>query len=220
MKIRLVVFDVDGVLTEVRSSWAFVHEALGVADRAKKYAEMFERGEIDYEKWMELDTSLWVEATGGKITRWDLERILSGIPIRRDASDVSRCIHRMGKRVALLSGGIDLLVARVAAVVGAEAWMANVLRFDKEWRLVPGGLPVVGVTKVKALRYLLGQLEVSPEATMYVGDSAWDADAMRIVGYPVAFGDDRALNSIAKYKVRSLSEICELLQIIERQKDA
>ena len=215
MKVKLVVFDVDGVLTEVPSSWAFVHEALGVSEQARRYAEMFERGEITYEEWMRLDTELWVRATNGAITRWDLERILARVPLRPEAQDVARCIHRMGKRLALLSGGIDLLVARVASLVGAELWMANSLSFDARWRLVPGGVPAVGVDKARALRHIMGEMGVSGSETMYVGDSKWDAAAMQLVGYPVAFGDDPALAQVAKYRISSLGEVCDLLKKIE-----
>ncbi len=215
MRIKLVVFDVDGVLTEVDSSWGYVHRALGVQGRAREIADMFERGEIKYEEWMLLDTGLWVEATGGRITRWDLERILSGIPIRGDAPEVSRCLHRMGKRIALVSGGIDLLVARVASVVGADLWVANQLSFDRNWRLVPGGLPVVGVDKGRALRRVLWELNVDAAETMYVGDSRWDLEAMRLVGYPVAMGSDPALEGVARYRISRLAEVCDLVKKIE-----
>ncbi len=216
MRIKAVVFDVDGVLTEVNSSWGFVHRTLGVEERAKEIARRFERGEIRYDEWMRLDTQLWVEATGGRITRWDLERILSAIPIRREAQEVARCLHAMGKRVALVSGGIDLLVSRVASVVGAELWVANQLSFDKAWRLVPGGLPIVGADKAKALRRVLWELSASPEEAMYVGDSVWDVEAMRVVAYPVAMGPDPAVNSVARYRVGSLLELCELVRDIEK----
>ncbi|ADL19224.1 Phosphoserine phosphatase [Acidilobus saccharovorans 345-15] len=215
MKVKAVIFDVDGVLTEVKSSWGFVHETLGVADRARRYAEMFERGEITYQDWLRLDTGLWVEATGGQITRWDLERILSRIPLRPCIREVSICIHRMGKRIALLSGGIDLLVARVADVVGADLWMANQLSFDSRWRLVPGGVAAVGVNKARAIKLLAGELGVSLGEVMYVGDSQWDAGAMKLVGYPVAMGDDASLEGVAKYRVNRLSEVCDLLKKIE-----
>ena len=216
MRVKVVVFDVDGVLTEVDSSWGFVHRALGVEERAREIANMFERGEISYEEWMRLDTQLWLEATGGRITRWDLERILSAIPIRREAPDVARCLHSMGKRIALVSGGIDLLVSRVASVVGAELWVANQLSFDKTWRLVPGGLPVVGVDKARALRRVLWELRAEPDEAMYVGDSRWDVDAMRVVAYPVAMGSDPTVLSVAKYRVESLGELCDLVRKIEK----
>ncbi|AMD30859.1 HAD-IB family phosphatase [Acidilobus sp. 7A] len=215
MKVKAVIFDVDGVLTEVKSSWGFVHEALGVADKAKKYAEMFKKGEISYQDWLRLDTGLWVEATNGQITRWDLERVLSRIPLRSCIKDVSVCIHRMGKRIALLSGGIDLLVARVADAIGADLWTANMLSFDSRWRLVPGGVAAVGVNKGRAIKLLAGELGVRLEEVLYVGDSEWDSEAMKLVGFPVALGDDESLSGVAKYRIKRLSEVCDLLRKIE-----
>jgi len=40
-KLRLVVFDVDGTLIKVESSWQHLHEQLGTWDRGRKYAEQF-----------------------------------------------------------------------------------------------------------------------------------------------------------------------------------
>jgi len=40
-KLRLVVFDVDGTLVKVESSWQHLHEQLGTWDRGRKYAERF-----------------------------------------------------------------------------------------------------------------------------------------------------------------------------------
>ncbi len=215
MKVKLVVFDVDGVLTEVKSSWSFIHQRLGVADKAKEYAAMFERGEITYADWLRLDTSLWVESTGGRLTRWDLERIVSEIPLRPCVTQVSVCIHMMGKRIALLSGGVDLFVARVASVVGADLWMSNQLSFDSRWRLVPGGVAAVGVDKARALKSLVGELGVELSEVMYVGDSKWDVGAMRLVGYPVAIGDDTEVASVARYRIKELREVCDVLSDIE-----
>jgi len=58
-KLRLVVFDVNGTLTKVVSSWQFLHERLGTWDKGKQYAEQFFRGVITYEDLARLDASLW-----------------------------------------------------------------------------------------------------------------------------------------------------------------
>ncbi|MGC8620668.1 MAG: HAD-IB family phosphatase [Caldisphaera sp.] len=213
--IKLVVFDVDGVLTNVKSSWEFLHEYFDVADKAKEYYKKFEKGEIDYMEWMRLDTSLWIDKNNGKLKIEELVKILSKIPVRDEIKDVSICLHKNKKTIALLSGGIDILVNRIADIIGAEIWMANELEFNKFGYLVPGGLPMVGTNKEKALMRILQYLNVEPQETMYVGDSKWDYNAMIKVGYPVLFGNDESLLNISKYKISNLNQICDIIKKIE-----
>ncbi|AFZ70523.1 HAD-superfamily, subfamily-IB PSPase-like hydrolase [Caldisphaera lagunensis DSM 15908] len=215
-KIKLVVFDVDGVLTKEKSSWGFVHKHFNVEDKAKIYFEKFEKGEINYVDWMKLDTSLWIEKNNGKLKRETLIEILNKIEVRPEAQEVSMCLHKKRKLIALISGGIDLLVSRISKVIGADFWFANELEFDKFGYLIPGGYPLVGVNKEKPLKMLLLSENIKPDEAAYVGDSTWDASAMKLVKYPIQFGDDESLSNIAKFKINNLKEICNIINEIEK----
>ena len=63
-KLRLIVFDVDGTLLKVTSSWQFLHEKLGTWNKGKQHAEEFYQGIITYEEWARLDLEY--------IARWNL----------------------------------------------------------------------------------------------------------------------------------------------------
>jgi phosphoserine phosphatase len=215
-KIKLVVFDVDGVLTKEKSSWEFIHKYFNVEDKAKIYFKKFQNGEINYLEWMKLDTGLWIEKNNGKLKREKLIEILNKIEIRPEAKEVSYCLHKNKKLIALISGGIDLLVSRVSEIVGADYWFSNELEFDKYGYLIPGGYPLVGTNKEKPLKMIFLSEGISSEETIYVGDSIWDISAMKNVGYPVQFGDDNLLSNVAKYKINNLKEICDLIYKIER----
>ena len=217
-RVKLVIFDMDGVLVPIKSSWQYVHEKLGVEDRAREYLEKYERGEIDYLEWMRLDTGLWVEATRGRLTVWELERLFRDVPVREEAVRAARWLRRHGIIYGIISGGIDLLAKRVAREIGADFFLANQLSYDKRGRLVPGGKPVVGVKKHLAVKRVAGEYGVPLENVMFVGDSKWDREAMRIVGYPVIYGDcdDRSLLEAAKCRIRSLDELPRLIEHIER----
>jgi phosphoserine phosphatase len=216
LRVRLVIFDVDGVLVPVKSSWQYLHDFFGVSREAEVYRVMFERGLIDYVRWMELDVMLWVKARGGPIHRSELLEILSRIEVDPEAPAVSRWLKRRGVRIALVSGGVDLLVSRVAEVVGADIWMANKLSFDKRGYLVPRGVPLVGVWKDKAVKTIARALNIGLDSTMFVGDSIWDKPAMEIVGYPVRYRDEEGiLGDVARYEIRKLGELVELVKLIE-----
>lgn len=216
MKIKLVIFDVDGVLVHVRSSWHYIHERLGVAEEAERVKDMFTSGSIDYVKWMELDTRLWINARGGKLHKKDLLEILSDIEVDREAPQVFRWLRKRGVRIAMVSGGVDLLVSRIAETLGADIWLANKLSFDKKGYLVPGGIPLVGVWKDKAVKLITNELRISLGETAFIGDSEWDAPAMAIVGYPISYGPhSEALKGVAKYHINKLTELINLIEAIE-----
>ena len=220
--LEAVFFDVDGVLTEVRSSWEYVHRRLGVLEEAREYYRAFVEGRISYEDWMALDTGLWVRARGGRLHRRELEGILSEVKVRRGARELVSWLHRRGVKVALVSLGVELLVNRVAWEVGADAWVAPRLRFDKRGYLQPGGIPLPAPRgprdKGWAVRRLSWMLGVDPSRSAYVGDSIWDASAFRAVGYPIGFGDDLGeAEGLVACRARNLEEVRRRLEeIMER----
>ena len=56
---KLALFDLDGTLTRERSSWEYIHRRLGVwEENAEKFQEAFLRGEIDYNRFCELDAKI------------------------------------------------------------------------------------------------------------------------------------------------------------------
>jgi phosphoserine phosphatase len=220
-RVKMVIFDMDGVLVPIHSSWAYIHEKLGVHEKAREYLEMYERGEIDYIEWMRLDTGLWVEATEGKITVWQLERILREVPVRKEAVEVGRWLRKRGIIYGIISGGIDLLAKRVSHEIGADFFLANQLSYDKRGRLIPGGKPIVGVKKHYAVKRVAGEYGIPLENVMFVGDSRWDKEAMAIVGYPVIYGDceHSDLLNVAKCRITSLRELPDLIMHIEAHGD-
>jgi len=217
----MVLFDMDGVLVPIKSSWEYIHKLLGVDGEAKRIKEQFENGEIDYIKWMELDTGLWVKATNGELTIWNLQEMFKDVQVRENAVKVARWLRKHGIIIGIVSGGIDLLAKRVAREIGADVWLANQLSYDKRGKLVPGGKPLVGVRKDRVVKRIAGEYGVPLSNVMFVGDSVWDKEAMSIVGYPVIYGDCRhpELESVAKYRISCLDELPDLITCIERGED-
>jgi hypothetical protein len=55
--IRLVCFDLDGVLIEAKSSWVAVHDAFDVKNEGS--LRLFLHGEISEEEFIRRDVALW-----------------------------------------------------------------------------------------------------------------------------------------------------------------
>ena len=124
-KLRLVVFDVDGTLTKVVSSWQFLHERLGTWDKGKQYAEQFFRGVITYEDWARLDASLW---RGLKLGR--VRQIVDSIPYTNGAQDVIATLRGNGFKVVLLSAGLSLVTERIEREIRLDGSLANKLKVE------------------------------------------------------------------------------------------
>ena len=221
-RLRVAFFDVDGVLVPVKSSWSYVHERLGVEREAEEAARLFLEGRIGYEEWMRRDVELWIRASGGRLHRRDLERILSEIPVREGARELVAWLHRRGVRVVLVSAGVEPLVARVAREVGADAWVSPRLWYDKRGYLVPGGSPYVTPLGPRGkgfiVRRIAGELGASMEETAFVGDSRWDRDAFEAVAHPIAYGGECAeIDDVVECRVHSMGGLKRAFQdIMER----
>ena len=56
-KMRMVVFDLDGVLVDIESSWEMIHKVFGVNNEINFQKHL--KKEIDFEEFMRSDIRLW-----------------------------------------------------------------------------------------------------------------------------------------------------------------
>ena len=116
---QAVIFDLDGTLTPVASPWRYVHEALGLWERAIPYHDRFFAGDIDYDEWARLDLGLW---NGCSLK--DVRGILEGIQPFPEALDVLKrvagCRLPGGTpvRMMILSSGFDEIARRILSAAG------------------------------------------------------------------------------------------------------
>lgn len=203
--IRLVVFDVDGVLVPIRSSWGYVHEKLGTLNESRLNYEAFMRGAIRYWEWMYLDTLAWIEARPG-ITRWDLEELFESIDLSPGADEAVEMLRSNSMEIALVSGGVEVLVEMVAQRLGVRHWICPALSYDPWGRLVPGGEPRLEADrKDRAVRNLAKRLGLSMRNVAFIGDSYWDLRGMREACLAIAVNpSDERVVSEADYVATGL----------------
>ena len=211
-RVEAVVFDVDGVLTTVDSIWQFIHTHLGTAAEAKRYREMYRRGEITYEQWALLDAGLW-----RGVSEKRLKEIVKRIGLREGARELISYLRAKGVKTAAISAGLDLLTNRVCGELGICKCVSN--------RLVFRGGIFTGAVKIlvgydgkgEVLRRIARSLGVKPENTVAVGDSEVDISMFRAAGISVAFNPaNRRVEEQADYVVKSptLYPLIELLEKI------
>ena len=181
-KLRLVVFDVDGTLTRVVSSWQFLHERLGTWDRGKRYAEQFFRGVITYEDWARLDASLW---RGLKLER--VRQIVDSIPYTHGAQDVVATLRRNGFKVVLLSAGLSVVTERIEREIEVDGSLANELKVENSFLTGEVKVNVSVDNKHTALDRMLKKFNLRMNECAAVGDDETLIPLFERVSLSIAF---------------------------------
>jgi phosphoserine phosphatase len=181
MPIQLAFFDVDGTLKAERDPYLYLKRKLGTEKQGLKSLHMFERGEIDYDEWGQLDAKLWAGQEAAYVTR-----LLTGIPWMPGARQVVKTLRRAGVQIALVSSGLDLHVNQVAAEIGAAFAFANQLcvaddHLTGELRIL---VPQWG--KGEVVEQVMAETGLSAPDCIAVGDGRSDAAMFERVGWSVA----------------------------------
>ena len=189
--IRLVAFDMDGTLVDVKSSWAAVHDHFGESN--DESVRLFITDQIDDLEFLRRDILLWWKHRPA-ISVEDLEEILARVPLVPGCVELFRVLHERRILTAIVSGGIDLLARRIGRELGVDYVLANGFRVDPDGRLTGEGIirvPIKG--KEGVLRSIQDQLGIAPEETASVGNSDIDVGLFRRSRIGIAFRpeDDR-----------------------------
>ncbi len=179
---RLVIFDVDGTLTKVRSSWQFLHERLGTWDIGRVNAKRFHEGFISYEEWARLDSSLWRGISLGKV-----REIIATVPYVKGVHEVITMLRKNGIKVVLLSAGLSFLVERITSEVEVDYYISNEL-IAKDGALTGEVKVNVAIDrKAEALDSILRRFNVKVDECAAVGDDESMIPIFRAVALSVAF---------------------------------
>ena len=182
---RLVVFDMDGVLADIESSWVFVHQRFGVNNEHSLHAYL--RGEIDDLEFIRRDISLWREKRNG-IDETAIAGILNDVPLMAGAKETVQGLRRKGYKTAIVSAGIDLLAKRISNECGLDMFLANGLRTLPSGVLTGEGiLNVKLMEKGEAVVKTAEALGVMLGDTVSVGNSRYDVTMFERTGSSIAF---------------------------------
>ena len=125
--IRLVIFDLDGTLTKIESTWQYIHERLGTWNAGKLTAEDYWKRRIDYVKWAQLDSSMW------RGVEWKIIKlVVDEIPYVEGAKEAVASLKERGKITGIVSAGISLLSDKASRDLGMDFSIANELHVSQE----------------------------------------------------------------------------------------
>jgi phosphoserine phosphatase len=209
---RLVVFDMDGVLADIESSWVHVHRHFGVSNDHSLYAYL--RGEIDDLEFIRRDIQLWRQKDS-EITPSKVDKILADVPLMPGAAEAIRDLKGKGYRTAIVSAGIDLLADRIARELKIDSHLANGFALDGKGRLSGEGvLRVRLMDKGDAVAEAGNSVGVRKKDIVSVGNSQYDISMFERSGFGIAFNpSDQRVREMADAVVeeKDLTKIVEII---------
>ncbi len=210
--IRVVIFDVDGVLFD-GNSWLALTEGLGcsVEDHAELYKQAA-AGELD---WHQAERNLVaMYQASGNATKDFITNLCASHQLRPEARILVEYLKSKGYILCLISGSFDINIEATAKQLGIEHWYANAaMVFDQT-----GNLEKIiyhgdqNQVKVNQLREFCQKIGIDPTKCAFVGDSDNDIGAFQATGHGVAVHcDDEYLKGIAWRECKTLTEIKDIL---------
>lgn len=180
-KIKIIVFDMDGVLVDIESSWQYVHNAFNVdnQDNLRRYLE----GEITYSEFMKRDILLW-----GPLHINKIKQVLDKVPIMKGAKLTISKLKKHGYKTCIISGGISILAQRIQKELGIDHSFANKLVVDEKGMLTGHGEEIVNLlNKLLILRKFASEQRITLRSCAIVGDSIFDIQLFAEAGLSIAF---------------------------------
>jgi phosphoserine phosphatase len=197
---KLVIFDLDGTLTQDRSIWEYIHRHLGKwYGFAEAYQNQFLAGKISYEEFCELDAQVW---KGMKVD--ELSEIVKTVPFHPGVDKLIGFLKKRGLKLAMVSSGLSLLSNWVLQKYGFDYSVSNDLLHENGVLTGKVKIQVYFDQKAEWVKKILKQFEVKPEEVIAIGDSKGDMDMFQMVGFSVAFNSScKDLDQIANVCIQS-----------------
>jgi phosphoserine phosphatase len=197
---KLVIFDLDGTLTQERSIWEYIHKQLGKwYGFAEEYQNLFLAGKISYEEFCERDAQVW---KGVRVE--ELLEIVKAVPFHPGVNELINFLKQKGLNLSMVSSGLSLLTNWVHQRYGFDYSVSNNLLHENGVLTGKVKIQVYYDKKAEWVRKILNQFEVKPEEVIAIGDSRGDIDMFQMVGFSIAFNSScKDLDKIASVCIQS-----------------
>jgi phosphoserine phosphatase len=197
---KLVIFDLDGTLTQERSVWEYIHKQLGKwYGFAEEYQNLFLAGNISYEEFCERDAQVW---KGMKVE--ELLEIIKTVPFHPGVDELINYLKQKGLKLSMVSSGLSLLTHWVHEKYGFDYSVSNDLLHENGILTGKVKIQVYYDKKAEWVEKILKKFQVNPEEVIAIGDSKGDMDMFQMVGYSISFNSSsHDLDQIANLCISS-----------------
>jgi phosphoserine phosphatase len=197
---KLVIFDLDGTLTQERSIWEYIHKQLKKwYGFAEEYQKKFLAGEISYDRFCELDAEVWK----GMSVKALLE-IVKTVPFHSGVDELIGHLKQKGLKLTMVSSGLSLLSNWVHQRYGFDFSVSNDLLHENGTLTGRVKIQVYYDKKAEWVEKILKQFGVNRDEVITIGDSRGDMDMFRMAGLSVAFNSScKDLDQMASICIQS-----------------
>jgi phosphoserine phosphatase len=180
---KLVVFDLDGTLTQERSIWEYIHKRLEKwYGFAEEYQKQFLAGKISYKEFCERDARVW---KGMRVE--DLLQIVKTVPFHPGTDELIAYLRDKGLKLSVVSSGLSALSNWVHQKYGFDYSVSNDLLHENGVLTGKVRIQVYFDQKAEWVKRILEKFKVRPEEVIAIGDSKGDLDMFQMVGFSIAF---------------------------------
>jgi len=180
---RLLVADMDSTMITIECIDELADYA-GIKAEVAEVTERAMRGELDFEAALDARVALLRDLDAAVIDRCYAERVV----IMKGARPLIRTMKAHGARTVLVSGGFTAFADRVAAEIGFDRALSNILEIDDGRLAGRVARPIVGAaTKRLTLEEERAALGLLPHETLAVGDGANDIPMIEAAGLGAAY---------------------------------
>ena len=199
-RFKLVIFDLDGTLTQERSIWEYIHRRLGKwYGFAEEYQNQFLAGKISYEEFCERDAQVW---KGMKVE--ELLKIVETVPFHPGVDELIHYLKHKGLRLSMVSSGLSLLSNWFHQKYGFDYSVSNDLLHENGVLTGKVKIQVYYDKKAEWVRRIMKEFGVESEEVIAIGDSKGDIDMFQMVGFSIAFNSSCSdLDKIASVCIQS-----------------
>lgn len=209
--IKLICFDMDGVIFKSSNFWMKIHDAFGTLEQGKILTKKYLHS--DYNKLVkEVVVKLWK----GKDAKKYVD-LIESVEYIKGVNKLVSFFKEKNLPLAIVSASSLCLAKRAQRDLGFDYIFANELIF-KDGKISGEFISTTGVggkEKVKVLKSLCQKLNILPEEILFIGDSKVDLETFQFVGTSISFNSSCSeLNEFATFVVQG-GDLCSIIPVLE-----
>lgn len=191
MKYKLICFDVDGTLIadkEGHGYWNTLHHVIEGEEGIRKNNErlkLYSENKITYKEWVELDFSGFKEHG---LTKDDFIRAAKMHTLSSHTREVILELKKRGYKLAIISGGIDILVDTLFPDHPFDDMFINKIFFSTDGKVSGWENTAYDAgSKHQTLISICKRENIDLAHTVFIGDGENDIDVLEEAGLGIAF---------------------------------